>query len=109
MQSVFKFSDVLFALKSDGPPFVEASQVSLTVGQPLGQTDIQADIPPVEALQVSLTFGQPLGQADIQANVHPNRHLVAKTSTKLVPVDLSSDVPPIEASSDHEQYYIRSA
>ena len=44
--SVFKFSDVLFALKSDAPPQVEASQVSLTVGQPLGQADIESDVPP---------------------------------------------------------------
>ena len=41
MQSVFKFSDVLFALGSDGPPTVETSQISLTFGQPLGQADLQ--------------------------------------------------------------------
>ena len=32
------------------------------------------------------------------------RHLVAKNGTKLGPVDLSSDVPPVEASSGQEQY-----
>ena len=45
MQSVLKFLDVLFALKSDGPP-VEASHVSLTFGQPLDQADPQSDVPP---------------------------------------------------------------
>ena len=48
MQSVFKFSDILSVLKSDEPP-VEASQVSLTFGQPLGQADLQSDVPPLEA------------------------------------------------------------
>ena len=31
------------------------------------------------------------------------RYLVAKGSTNLGPDDLSSDVPPVETSSDHEQ------
>ena len=33
----------------------------------------------------------------------PKSHLVAKGSTNFGPVDLSSDVPPVETSSDHEQ------
>ena len=32
----------------------------------------------------------------------PVENLVAKSSTKLNPLDLSSDVPPVEASSDQE-------
>ena len=60
-------------------PLVEASQVSLTLGQPLGQADLQSDISPVEAssgqewyyIKVSLTFGQPLGQADLHSDVSP--------------------------------------
>ena len=53
-ESVFKFSDVLFALRSDVPPSVEA--------------------------------------------------LVAKCGTKLGPVDLSLDVPQVEASGGQEWY-----
>ena len=77
MQSVFKFSDVLFALKSDGPhpgrgiswPRVVLHQGSLTFGQPLGQTDLWSDVPPWYW------------------------HLMVKSGTNLGPVDLSSDVP----------------
>ena len=99
--SVFKFSDVLFALNirwtlSRGIywPRAVLHQVSLTFGKPLGQTDLQPDGPLVETpcdqewvlCQVSLTFVQPLGQADLQ-----------------------SDVPMVEASSGQKWYYIRSA
>ena len=61
MQIMFKFSDVVFALKLDGPPVDEA----------FGQVDI---------------FFRSLGQAD-----------------------LWSDIPLVEASSDQEWYYFRSA
>ena len=65
---------------------------SLTFGEPLGQADIQSDVPLVEAssgleqyyIQVNLTFGQPLGQTNIQMS------------------------PLVEASIGQEQYYIRS-
>ena len=47
MQSVFKFSDVLFALRSDGPPIVEVSgQIDIFV-RSLGQADLWSDIPPL--------------------------------------------------------------
>ena len=46
---VFKFSDILFALKSDGPPVDEAlGQVDIFV-RFLGQADLWSDVPPVEA------------------------------------------------------------
>ena len=59
----------------------QASQVSLTFGQPLGQADLQSDIPPGRGIwwprvvlhQVSLTFGLSVGQADIQSVVPPGR------------------------------------
>ena len=66
MQSVFKFSVVLFALKSDAPTIDEASdQVDIFV-RSLGQADLWSDIPPgrnilwprVVLLQVRLNFGQ---------------------------------------------------
>ena len=34
----------------------------------------------------------------------PDIHLMAKSGTNLGPVDLSSDVPPVEASSGQDQY-----
>ena len=80
MQSVFKFSDVFFALKSDGlhPPIDEAlSQVDIFV-KFLG---LWSDILPSRGIwwpvvvlhQVSLTFGKPLGQADLWSDVPPSR------------------------------------
>ena len=52
----------------------------LDICQPLGQADLQSDIPSVEASggqesypQVNLTFGQPLGHADLQSDVPPTR------------------------------------
>ena len=55
---MFKFSVVLFALRSDEPPgggisgqldiwsaFEVLCKVSLTFGQPLGQTELLSDIP----------------------------------------------------------------
>ena len=48
-------------------------------------------------------------QSDIpSSDVPPYKHLMDKTRTELGPVDLSSDIPPVEASSDQEQYYVRS-
>ena len=45
--------------------------------------------------QFSLTFGQPLGQADLQSDIpHWQRHQVARNGTNLGPVDLSSDISP---------------
>ena len=84
--SVFKFSDVLFALKSDRPP-IEASQVCLTLGQPLGQVDLQSDVPPSRGIS---------GQLDIWSAFGSGWPSVRCT-------------PQVEASSDQEQYYIRSA
>ena len=47
MQSEFKFSDVLFACQSDGPPVVEVSgQVNIFV-RSLGQAELWSDVPPV--------------------------------------------------------------
>ena len=77
MQSVSKFSDVLFALKPVGPPVDEAlGQVDIFV-RSLGQANLWSDIPPSRSIwwprvvlcQVSLTFGQPLGQVDLWSNV----------------------------------------
>ena len=79
MQNVFKFSDVLFALKSDGPPIVEVSGwltflsdlwLRLTFGQMYPPLDILW--PNLELLQVRLTFGQMYPQ---------QRHPVAKFGT----------------------------
>ena len=77
MQSVFKFSDVLFALKSDVSPIETFS------GQDWysGLVDLSSDVPPsrgiywprVVLLQVSFTFRQPLGQADLWSDVSPCR------------------------------------
>ena len=49
--------------------------------------------------------GTKLGPVDISSDVPPSvRHLVAKSGTKLGPVDMNSDIPPIEASSGQEWY-----
>ena len=54
--SLFKISDVLFALRSDVPPGrgiwwprAVIHWVSLIFGKPLGQGDIQSDVPLLEA------------------------------------------------------------
>ena len=84
MQSVLKFSDVLFALKSDAPPVVEVSgQIDISV-RCVGQADLWSDInlsrgikwPSLELCQVRPIFGQ--------------------------------TYPPVEASSGQEWYYFRS-
>ena len=78
MQSVLKFSDVHFAIKSDRPPIDEA----------LGQVDL---------------FVTSLGQANLWSDILPgSQHLVAKTGIMLDPVGLSSDVPPVEATGVQE-------
>ena len=71
MQSVFKFSDVLFALKSHGPPWYWHLVAKTSTN--LGQADLWSDVPPGRGIwgqrpvlhQVSLTFCQPLGQVDL--------------------------------------------
>ena len=56
MQSVFKFSDVLFALSQmDHPVYEGLGQVDIFV-RSLGQADLCSDIPPRIRLPVRLTF-----------------------------------------------------
>ena len=108
-------------------PLVEASQISLTFGQPVGQADLlvrctspveaaqvsltlgQADLQvrctlPVEAAQISFTFGQPLGQANLQVRCTP---LIEASSGKrsalhLVTLTFSQMYPPVQASDGQE-------
>ena len=84
VQSVFKFSDVLYALSQTYPPVVKVSgQVDIFVRSSC-QIDLWSDRPPnrdiswpsLELLHVRLTFGQ--------------------------------TYPPVEESSDQEWYYFRS-
>ena len=50
MQSLFKFLDVLFALKSDGPLIDEAlGQVDIFV-RSLDQADLWSDVPPTRGI-----------------------------------------------------------
>ena len=74
-------------------------QAILTYGYPLGQADIQSDVPPGRGIwwpgailhPVILTFGHPLGQADIRSNIASwLRHLMAKNGTKSVHLDIWS-------------------
>ena len=45
--------------------------------------------------KVSFTIGQPLGQADLQSDVPPGRGISwSRSGTNLGPVGLSSDIPP---------------
>ena len=65
MESVFKFSDVLFAPKSDGPPVVEVS----------GQADLWSDVPPWYR-HLMAKFGTTSGQADHWSDVLPGRDIL---------------------------------
>ena len=50
--------------------------------------------PPLQAAQVSLTFGQPLGQPNLQVKCTPLEASHGQEGTNLDPVHLSSDGPP---------------
>ena len=87
--SVFKFSDVLFTLKSDGPPCrCISSQLDICSAFGSGWLWVRCT-PPVDASQVSSTFCQPFGQADCQSDVTPCYRNLLRCSWP----DLSSDVP----------------
>ena len=69
-------------------------QASLTFGEPLGQADIQSDIPPVEA-----------------SGGHKQYYIRSLWHSEASNWECNgqSDIPPVEASGGQEQYYIRSA
>ena len=119
MQSVFKFSDVIFALKSDGPP----------IGETLGQVDIFCQIfgsdwplvrhtkPPVEASSNQewycigsgwlLVRYTPLLEASSCQKwyyVRSGWHLLHLW----IRLTLGQMYPLVEASSGQEWYFIRS-
>ena len=48
--------------------------------------------------------GTKIFPVDLSSDVPLVRHLVAKSGTKLEPVDSSSDIPPGKASSGQEWY-----
>ena len=71
MQSVFKFSDVLFALSQMDLPMDEAlGQVDIFV-RSSGQADLWSDVSSRIRLWVRLTFGYAMGQADLWSDVLP--------------------------------------
>ena len=66
-KSLVFHTKTLCEAKTPNPKYVQISDVLLH----LSQMD-----PPIEASQFSLTFSQPLGQADLQSDVPPwYRHL----------------------------------
>ena len=75
-------------------PPVEAAQISLTCGQPLGQADLQLDVPlPLEASSDQEWY-------DIRSVWHVVRLWVRLTWAQMY--------PPLQASGGQEQqYYVR--
>ena len=91
------------SVKQDPKPHVGSNfQMSFLL---LSQT-----YPLVEASQVSLTFGQPVGHADLQVTCPP-RCISGQLDiwSAWVRLTFSQIDPPVEASCGQEWYYIRSA
>ena len=94
MQSVFKFSDVLFALKSDGGPTdVALDQVDIFL-RSLDQADLWSDVPPIVASSAQEWY-----------YFRAAWHLVS-LCIRLI---FGQMYPLVEATSGQDWYYLRSA